>query len=178
MKGGNVLSPMLFSWPELRDYKSEEEGGEELKQDGGEWHGYVRDCKNGLKKCREIWSCFCHGKMTKVQSRKNPLELTDSQKILVREGGRKHMYIVGVRKFSEVTKCFSKFMTRCHLSKQGLDKPLINHAFSDCFAIINFGFILLLLLMQQIRLLFTMVKWEKLVTLKNPFTIVNFYLLW
>ena len=91
------------------------------------------------------------------QSRKNPLELTDSQKILVREGGRKHMYIVGVRKFSKVTKCFSKFMTRCHLSKQGLDKPLINHAL-DCFAIINFGFVLLLLLMQQIRLVFTMVK--------------------
>jgi len=164
---------MLFSWPELRDYKSEEEGGEELKQDVGEWHGCVHDCKNGLKKCIEIWSCFCHGKMTKVQIRKNPLELTDSQKILVREGGRKHMYIVGVRKFSKVTKCFSKFMTRCHLNKQSLDKPLINHAFSDGFAI------LLLLLMQQTRLAFTMIKWEKLVTLKNPFIIVNLYfILW
>ena len=81
----------------IKSYKSEEEGGEELKQDGGEWHECVQDCKNGLKKCIEIWSCFCHGKMTKVQSRKNPLELTESQKILVREGGRKHMYIVGVR---------------------------------------------------------------------------------
>ena len=29
---------------------------------------------------------------------------TDSQKI-VREGDRKHMYIVGARKFSKVTKC-------------------------------------------------------------------------
>ena len=28
LKGGNVISPMLFSRPELRDYKSEEEGEE------------------------------------------------------------------------------------------------------------------------------------------------------
>ena len=51
------------------------------------------------------------------QSRKNPLELTDGQKI-VREGDRKHMYIMGTCKFNKVTKCFSKFMTRCHLNKQ------------------------------------------------------------
>ena len=51
------------------------------------------------------------------KSHQKTLELTDSQKI-VREEDRKHMYIVGARKFSKVTKCFSNFMTRCHLNKQ------------------------------------------------------------
>ena len=57
-----MISQMLFSQPELRDYKSEE--GEELSQDLGEWRGYFRDCKDGLKKCIEIRSCFRYGKTT------------------------------------------------------------------------------------------------------------------
>ena len=66
-----MISPMLFSGPELRDYKSEKEG-KELKQDGGEWHGYIQDRKDGLKKCIEIGSCFHYGKTT--------LEFLKSQK--------------------------------------------------------------------------------------------------
>ena len=67
----------------------------------------------------------------------------------MREGDRKHISVVGARKFSEVTKCFSKFMTRCHLNNQSLDKRVINHAFSDGFTIVNFAFILPPLLTQQ-----------------------------
>ena len=66
--------------------------------------------------------------------------------------------IVGERKLSKVTKCFSKFMTRCHLNKQSSDKRVINHAFSDGFTVVNFAFILPPLLTQQTRLAFTMVK--------------------
>ena len=69
-------------------------------------------------------------------------------------------------------------MTRCHLDKQSLDKRAINHAFSDGFTIVNFAFILPPLLTQQTSLAFTMVKLEKRVTLKNPFTMVNFHLPW
>ena len=103
-----------------------------------------------MKSCRTWQRMF--------QSHKNPLELTDSQNIIVREGDRMHMYIVGECKFSKVTKCFSKFMTRCHLNKQSLDKRAINHAFSDGFTIVNFAFILPPLLMQQTSLAFTMAK--------------------
>ena len=56
----------------------------------------------------------------------------------------------------------------------GSPSNAINHAFSDGCIIATFAFILLPLLTQQTRLTFTMVKWEKLVTLKNPFTTVNF----
>ena len=62
--------------------------------------------------------------------------------------------------------------------KVPLDKCSINHAFADSFAIVNFAFILLPLLTQQTRLAFTMVKWQKLLILKNPFTMVHFRLLW
>ena len=43
--------------------KSEEEG-EELWQDGGKWRGYIRECKDGSKKCIEILSCFRYRKTT------------------------------------------------------------------------------------------------------------------
>ena len=102
-----------------------------------------------MKSCRTWQRAF--------QSRKNLLKLTESQKI-VREGDRKHMYMVGARKFSKVMQFFSKFMTRCHLNRQSLDKHAINHAFSDGFTIVNFAFILPPLLTQQTRLAFTMVK--------------------
>ena len=59
---------------------------------------------DGLKNCIEIQSCFRYGKTTleflKSQNLKSTSqELTDSQKI-VREGDRKHMYILSARKFS------------------------------------------------------------------------------
>ena len=71
--------------------------------------------------------------------------------------------IVGERKLSKVTKCFSKFMTRCHLNKQSSDKRVINHAFSDGFTIVNFAPIVNFaflppLLTQQTRLASTMVE--------------------
>ena len=62
---------------------------------------------------------------------------------------------IALWKFSKVKKCFSKFMTRCYLNKQSLDKRAINHAFSDGFTIVNFAFILPPLLTKQTRLAFT-----------------------
>ena len=61
---------------------------------------------------------------------------------------------MGARKFSKVTECFSKFMTRFHLNKK--NKRAINHAFSDGFTVVNFAFILPPLLLQQTRLAFTL----------------------
>ena len=56
-----MISPMLFSRPELSNYNSEEDG-EELYQDGGEWSGYIREQKDGSKKCMKTPSCFRCGK--------------------------------------------------------------------------------------------------------------------
>ena len=63
--------------------------------------------------------------------------------------------------------------TRCQLNKQSLDIPAINHIVLGKFTIVNFAFILPPLPPQQTRSVFTIVKWEKPVTLENVFTVVR-----
>ena len=53
----------------------------------------------------------------------------------------------------------------------------INHIVLGKFTIVNSAFILPPLLPQQTRSVFTIVKWEKPVTLENVFTVVNSTLL-
>ena len=69
--------------------------------------------------------------------------------------------------------CISRILTS-ELKKQSLDKLLINKRNSGRFTIVNLAFILRPLPMQQTRQAFTIVKWEKLVTLKKTETMVNF----
>ena len=80
------------------------------------------------------------------------------------------MNILGAHKFSKVTKCFSKFVTRCHLNK--MDKGSINHAFFRWFYCCKLCFHPMCIAKA------TDLKRDKLATLKKPFTMVNCCLLW
>ena len=82
--------------------------------------------------------------------------------------GRKHVW-----ELVQSKSCIPRILTS-QLKKQGLDKLLINKRNSGWFTIVNLAFILPPLPTQQTRRAFTIVKWEKLVTLKKTETMVNF----